>query len=288
MSSNLAISNLRYGNDPAQRLDVYLPPGGRPDAPTIVWAHGGGWVGGSKDEISAYLAALSREGFAVVGLDYTLAPTALYPTPVRQVFEALAFLARVRRSEDELSVPLDRVSPDRIVLAGDSAGANIVAQAALAAVDDQYADEVGVADVANAAAAHGVRVVATALQCGVYDSEMMRDAKGSFAGAVRDMLAVYTGQDAWAAAVTPFSRASVLRRVTADFPPTFISSGNNDDLTPQSKALAERLVDLGVEVSALFFSRSARPRTGHEYQFDLASVAGRANLGQMVEFLGGY
>ncbi|WP_170207852.1 alpha/beta hydrolase [Rarobacter incanus] len=267
--------DIRYGAASAQLLDVYPgPPGG----PTIVWAHGGGWIGGSKVDIGGYFAELARAGFNVVGFDYTLAPEALYPTPVREMLEAIAFIAA---KKDEF-----RLAPDKLILGGDSAGANIAAQAALALVDASYSEELGTSRITRNLHTAGARPVATALQCGVYDARMMREATGSFAAVVRDMVTAYCGTAQWADDErSAFARESVLGNVSGDFPPTFISAGNNDDLTPQSKALAAKLTEHGVEVSALFFSRSARPRTGHEYQFDLSSKAGARNLSQMTEFL---
>ena len=44
--------------------------------PTVVWTHGGAFVGGSKEEIGGYLRTIAGAGFTVVGVRYTLAPEA--------------------------------------------------------------------------------------------------------------------------------------------------------------------------------------------------------------------
>ncbi len=266
------IADIRYDEAADALFDIYPALSPRPADATIVWLHGGGWIGGSKDELVRYFEVLAAEGFNVVAVNYTLAPIAHYPTPVRQVFQALNYLAERGQQWG--------VDNRKIVLAGDSAGANIAAQAALAATNDQYAAKLGMP-----ALAPDIDVVATVLQCGVYDAAMMASAKGSFAAAVREMLVTYTDDPYWAEPSSLFAAQSVLPNVTQQFPATFISSGNNDDLTPQSKALAQRLRQLGVLTSELFFARSARPRTGHEYQFELHTEPAQRNLEQMVDFI---
>lgn len=62
--------------------------------PTIVWVHGGAFVSGSKDHIANYLRILAAKGFTVVGVNYSLAPGKFYPTPIRQVNSALAYIVK--------------------------------------------------------------------------------------------------------------------------------------------------------------------------------------------------
>ncbi len=105
--------DIRYGSAEDERLDVYLPPGGRVEAgrPTIVWIHGGAFVAGDRQDVAPYLRILAGRGFATVAIGYTRAPTARYPTPVLQTNAALGFLQR-----EGQRLGLD---PTRIVLAGD-------------------------------------------------------------------------------------------------------------------------------------------------------------------------
>src|SRR5689334_24721422 len=81
-----------YGDAPDARLDVYTPQR-TVDAgaalPTVVWVHGGAWVGGSKEEMSPYYRLLADWGYTVVSVGYSRAPEARYPVPVRQTMAAL-------------------------------------------------------------------------------------------------------------------------------------------------------------------------------------------------------
>ena len=72
-----------------------------------------------------------------------------------------------------------------------------------------------------------------------------------------------------------------------DFPAAFISGGNGDNLTiPQSHALAGRLTELCVPVTAVFYPDDHSPALLHEHQFVL-DEAGLANFADQAEFLAG-
>jgi acetyl esterase/lipase len=75
------------------KLDLYLPPGGKNFA-TLVWFHGGGLKGGSKDNKSttAIVSALASDGLAVVAVNYRLNPKATYPAYVEDSAAAVAWV----------------------------------------------------------------------------------------------------------------------------------------------------------------------------------------------------
>ena len=56
--------------------------------------HGGAWLSGDKDHIANFLRIVAAGGCTVVGVGYSIAPEARYPTPVGQVLDALAYLCR--------------------------------------------------------------------------------------------------------------------------------------------------------------------------------------------------
>ena len=129
----------RYADDPAAYLDVFYPAAVENTdqaLPTVVWVHGGSWVSGSKDQVANYLRILAAKGFTTVGVDYALAPGETYPTPVRQVNAALAYLQR--------HAARLHVDPSRFFLAGDSAGAQIAAQLANAISAPAAAKAIGI------------------------------------------------------------------------------------------------------------------------------------------------
>lgn len=113
------------GADGTLRARRFRPVAGDDARPTMLWCHGGGFVGGTIDEtlndrLSAALALAS--GVQILSLEYRLAPEHPYPAAVN---DAVAAFHDVRIRADELSV-----DPERLGLGGNSAGAAIVAVAA--------------------------------------------------------------------------------------------------------------------------------------------------------------
>jgi acetyl esterase/lipase len=254
-------------------LDVYYPD--RADTarglPTIVWLHGGAWVSGSKEDVANYLRILASYGFTAVGVGYSLAQAQKYPEPVRQAAAALTYL---QQHAERL-----RVDAERLVLAGDSAGAQIAAQLALLITDGDYATRLGIPAPIRLA-----ELRAVLLHCGGYDLSI-KSAKGGMGnGFLRTVMWAYTGSRNYLA-MPQVDLASITGRVGADFPPAFVTAGNADPLLPHSLALVEALSDQGADVETLFFPVGYEPALGHEYQFKLDSRAAQLVLARSVDFL---
>lgn len=259
--------------DPDAMLDIHRAPEPRPGAPTIVWVHGGGFVSGRRGDITNYLKVLAGQGFTVVNVDYTVAPEATYPTPVRQVMRALDFLVR-----DGGRLGLDT---SRLVLAGDSAGAQIAAQTAAVLTNPGYG---ALAGVEPAAELTPDRLAGVLLFCGVYDITGMGQGGGILGAFVHIAGWAYSGRRDWRQA-EDFATINFIPHLGPAFPPAFISAGNADPLGPQSVALAETLKAKGHRVETLFFPADHQPPLGHEYQFDLDGAAGALAMDRAVAWL---
>jgi len=111
---------------PEHRLDVYRPAGhtGAP-LPAVLYVHGGGFRILSKETHWAFGLAYARRGFAVFNISYRLAPAHRYPAALCDVLDAYRWVVANARQWG--------ASPDELVLAGESAGANLVTAAAVAA-----------------------------------------------------------------------------------------------------------------------------------------------------------
>lgn len=84
----------------------------------IVYLHGGGWVLGSLESHHRLMRNLAIEsGAALIGVDYRRAPEHPFPEPLNDCLTVIRWL----QAEAD-SMQLD---PERIVLGGDSAGANL-------------------------------------------------------------------------------------------------------------------------------------------------------------------
>lgn len=251
-------------------LDVFYPQGTTKALPTIVWVHGGAWVSGDKNNVDNYLKILAAQGFTTVGVDYTIAPEAKYPSPLFELNDALGYL---QQNAERLYI-----DPDTIVLAGDSAGSQIVAQMATMVTSPAYANEVGIQPALSASA-----LKAMLLNCGAYDLALP-DYSGPFGGFLHSVLWAYSGTKDFLND-PKLKTASVVKYVTKDFPPSFITAGNADPLLPQSTELASKLQSLGVPTTPLFYASGYQPALNHEYQFNLDNETGQQALLQMVGFL---
>jgi acetyl esterase len=116
------------GHEGERAARVYRPcADGR--VPTIVFAHGGGYVMGDLDTHDDQARVLCAEVEAVVvSVDYRLAPE--HPFPAGHL-DVVAALRHVTATVAELGG-----DPARVAVAGDSAGANLSAGAAIAARDE--------------------------------------------------------------------------------------------------------------------------------------------------------
>ena len=103
-----------------EKLDLYLPNGpDRLDRPAVVFIHGGGFTGGDKAEYrSASVSAdLARAGYVVVSCNYILGPKTKEGVWPRNIADCREAVRWVRGHAKELGV-----NPDRIAVAGGSAG----------------------------------------------------------------------------------------------------------------------------------------------------------------------
>ncbi|MEE2032003.1 alpha/beta hydrolase [Rhodococcus chondri] len=254
-------------------LDVYTPTGNTDTLPTIVWTHGGAWLAGNRTNYDGYYRRLADAGFTVVSVGYSLAPGHRYPTAVHQLNDAHAYLLA---HADEL-----HIDPDRIVLAGDSAGAQLSAQLATGITDPGYATTLALEPALKPQQLRGV-----VLNCGIYNVPAMEGGHGLIGWGVQQALWAYTGARDFGSSEAA-RQMSALFAVTAEFPPTFVTGGNADPLTAtQSRPLADKLTRLGVEVDALFYPDDHTPELSHEYQFDLSTQDARTALDRTISFVG--
>ncbi len=98
------------------KLDLYLPAKGE-GFTTLVWFHGGGLTGGSKEsEVMKRLgSSLAEEGIAVVVPNYRLSPKAKYPAYIDDASAAVAWTMK--------NIPQHGGDAARVFVGGHSAGA---------------------------------------------------------------------------------------------------------------------------------------------------------------------
>ena len=115
------VADLRYGPHERNVLDVWKakPQAGRTGpTPLLVYFHGGGFRGGDKVSVPAWLIIKCLDaGISVASANYRLSQTTAFPGPMLDGARAIQF---VRFKAAELGI-----DPDRIAASGNSAGAGI-------------------------------------------------------------------------------------------------------------------------------------------------------------------
>ncbi|WP_249681037.1 alpha/beta hydrolase fold domain-containing protein [Roseococcus pinisoli] len=247
------------GDVMAESRDLLLPIRGRrmqlrfhrptndPNLPVLIYFHGGGWVWGSVDThdrlMRAYAAA---SGCAVLGPDYALSPEAVFPQALE---ECAAVLRHIATRGAELGL-----DPTRIVLGGDSAGANLAAGLALL----------------NAEQPSPIPLKGLLLNYGVFDHNLDTPSYREFPegyGLTLAKMRFYW--DAYCpdavARLSPF--ASPIRGELSTLPPSLLHIAELDVLASENLAFAEKLRNAGVNLEMRTF-----PGTVHGFARALGHV----------------
>ena len=104
--------------DPQQVGDLFLPKNIKATVPAVLFIHGGGWSGGSKEQAAHTAIELAKHGYAVYNINYRLVGRGGdFPADVSDVKDAFAFLSS-KASEW-------KIDPARIAAMGGSAGAHL-------------------------------------------------------------------------------------------------------------------------------------------------------------------
>ena len=212
-----AFTDLPYGADARQRLDVYALPAAV-DRPVVVFWYGGAWTSGEKSQYRFVGTALAERGWVAVLPDYRLYPQIIFPGFIEDGARAVAWVERHAREFGG--------DPTRIVLMGHSAGAHL---AAMLALDPHYLEDVG-------ASRSSIRALVglSGPYALVPDDDSLR--------------AIFA---------PPFTSADwqPLQHVDAQAPPTLLLDGLEDQRVSvaQTRALRDALVKLGVEVDMALY-----------------------------------
>jgi len=110
------VLDVRYGDAPGETLDVF--PAEQPNAPVLVFVHGGYWRSLDKSDHSFVAPSFVADGATVVVPNYALCPAVTIEDICMQMVRAVAWTWR--------HVAQYGGDPSRIALAGHSAGGHLV------------------------------------------------------------------------------------------------------------------------------------------------------------------
>jgi acetyl esterase/lipase len=250
------------GDDPAPR-------------PVVIWIHGGGLINGSRKGIPGYLRELAQgSGYAVVSIDYRLAPNTKLPAIIEDIQDAHRWVRR----EGPKQFGAD---PDRIVVAGGSAGGYLTLMSGFcfdprpralvsfwgygditapwySRPDEFYRTQPAVPREEAYAGVSGPPVSGatpeTSKQRGRFYLYCRQQGLWPREVAGHDP----DTENAW------FDPYCPIRNVTRDYPPTLLIHGTNDTDVPyqQSKDMAAKLAEAGVEHTFLTVPGAGHGLTG--------------------------
>lgn len=209
-------------------IRIYTPVAGGGTGPALVYYHGGGWVIGDLDTHDALCRTLANEaGCKVIAVHYRLAPEHPFPASFDDAFAAVKW---VEANSSEIGI-----DPNRIAVAGDSAGGNLAAAVCLRAKaekDPEIAFQLLIYPVTDAPRG----------------TQSYKDfAEGYFLEAEgMDWFWNHYVLSAGADPADPF--AAPLRAPSlAGLPPAYVVTAGFDVLRDEGKAYAEALKEAGVE-----------------------------------------
>jgi acetyl esterase/lipase len=223
--------DVEYGTGGGQplKLDLYQPEKTVGPVPGLIFIHGGAWAGGAKSDYSYYGNVLAAKGYVVASINYRLVKIAKYPAAVEDCKCAVRWM---RSRAAELGV-----DPDRIAVAGGSAGGHLSMMVAYSADVPEFEGHGGHAGVSS-------RVQCVVNLYGPTDLTTDFVRNNDFANrAVREFLGKTMDED-----LPLYQQASPINYVDAMDPPTLILHGTVDDVVPidQGDLLAAKLKDAGV------------------------------------------
>jgi len=264
----------------AHRLDVYVPHHAARPLPTVMYVHGGGFAMLSKETHRVMAMAFARRGYLVFNINYRLGRKNVFPAPLEDAAEALVWVHRRSASYGG--------DPERIAVAGESAGGNLVAALALTSSvrrPEPYARRM-----------YDANVPIRAVVC-TYPFLDMRDIDGYMAsprlpgwikGMLFDAASSYVGNDVFRVAdAAPLASPLALMEDGCvrerPLPPFFLSVGTRDPLLDHSRRMKRVLDSMGVPCELL-----VAPGEVHGYDAMVWRPAARAKWAAAHAFLAKY
>jgi len=271
------------------QADVYPPDEARP-SPVVLWIHGGCLIMGHRSAIAGWQRDLYLQaGFALVSIDYRLAPETKLPAIIDDLEDACRW---VRQSGPQLF----HADPHRTAVIGHSAGGYLALMAGFRA-DPRPAAIVAFYGYGDIVGPWYSEPSPFHLQQPLVSVERARAAVGgglptnTLGEDERDSFYLYCRQNGlWPYEVSGrdpksepdfFQPYCPVRNIDSDYPPTLLLHGDHDTDVPyeQSAMMAEALAAAGVEHDLLTIH-------GGEHGFDAQpSAEARRALRRVIEFL---
>lgn len=249
------LSNISYGSDTAQRMDIYLPAGRTATATkAIIMIHGGAWISGNKADMNPYIPIIKSRlpDYAIFNIGYRLAgagglPVNAFPTQENDAKAAVSFITGKANEY--------KFSTDKMAILGASAGGHMALLQGYKNASPRFkavADFFGPTDMPALYA--------------FYSGSTQLGLQFLMGGTPSTNAALYTS-------------SSPVNFTSAQSPPTIILHGTADVIVPyaQSTALKAKLETAGASVKLVTYTNA-----GHG-DWDAATFANAYD--QVINFL---
>jgi|HubBroStandDraft_6_1064221.scaffolds.fasta_scaffold14565_4 acetyl esterase/lipase len=215
-------------------LDLFKPREIKKPVPGLIFVHGGAWSSGSRKNYGTYCRHFAATGYVAATIEYRLSGEAPFPAAIQDVNCAIRWM---RANATKLGV-----DPDKIGLVGGSAGGHLVMLAAYAPNDQELEGNGGHNGVRSRVQAVVDFYGLTYLGGDIPSRSPFKQFRS------KDPLLQFMGGKTPDDDPELYVKASPIKHLTKDAPPTLILHGTIDELVPvkHSDNLAAKLAELGV------------------------------------------
>ena len=238
------------------RLDLARPLGTQPEEtlPAIICLHGGGWIGGERQQMKGTIEDLARRGYVAVSPDYRLAPQDRFPA---QIEDCKAVVRWLRDNAEKYGI-----NPQKIGVFGFSAGAHLACLLGVTGKDDGLEGKGGNAEQSSAVQAVVSFFGPTDFTQPVWSKNVRERHLIPFLGGTAEEKA------------DVYRRASPITYVSKNAPPFLFVHGTADEMVPiqQSEEMVEKLRQAGVS-ARLIRMQGEGHGWGWSHEHRLTSIA---------------
>ncbi|MDR1940507.1 MAG: alpha/beta hydrolase [Clostridiales bacterium] len=236
--------------------------------PVFINFHGGGFVAGDKRFRRYFSAFVASVGYAVFNVNYGVGPENMFPFCLQSVAKAITWVAE---NADKYNFDVSKV-----VLSGDSAGANLAALGGVITTVDGFAESID-------AQKPPIKPAGLMLYCGPYDMDVALNTKAPF-DLVNKMMLEMTGYSKENIYDNKYiNEFSPLSYITSEYPKTFLVYSLKDIFCKHhGEILEEKLKKEHIEVESF---HSTTLLDNHCFHLNHSFKAAKLVLNKSKDFL---
>jgi acetyl esterase/lipase len=257
---------IHYCDDKNLFLNICRSKNQSEKKPLFVYLHGGGFVSGSPDYRKALISNIAADGYVVAGIFYGLSPKYIFPSPVENIYKALAFL--------KANAEKYNFDPEKIYVAGESAGATLAVTLGIISSNEKIKGFFKLPDESKNLTFDGIGAI-----CGIYDTHSALNSGYPY---IKEYLCAYADRDVDGLLNDEdLQYMSPIRFINSDFPKTFVITGERDAFKEGGFRFLEKLDSLNVRNGAFHGENSTAI---HAFPVGQVLPVAKSALSEMLKF----